>query len=536
MLEIQLLARAALAVFACSHARAPSDETWVSLPIPALCTPSPDVGRCERLALGSHLLLPGEEVDPAPIVKSESLSFASLLAWLEEDAGRRKLAVRYYPSAPPLLVRGEPAAITQARAVVDELAAAGAARAIELRAWLVEGDAEVANTHPDRAAFTRSVGSRAPWATATANSGELTVLGARSTSSYVSGYTIEIATDSGVADPTIGRIASGRTLHVRACRVRSGSAVHIEGLLDLAPAVEIANYESGTPEIGVVEVPTVATVQVAFSGVVDSGGLLAVVIRGAATEPANVTLWLEAKTQIDKPSDASGHRLLRTLDLALLETRSEELPMPRPGFGIELAGARPPEVLRESLTAGMLAEAGDSANRGPRASPLLAPGVLIASADDAASWAEIDALVQSCERACSVNAEVALQHGALRVLAPVCAGSPARILAGRERTQLVDYDVQVAQDTWMPHPRVDHVFDGVCVQGHFDGVSFPCSVWRAGSKVRGELDRKQLGLARLPLISRTFSSATAELRRAAPRTLLEEEVDSPSLVLDLRAN
>ena len=88
----------------------------------------------------------------------------------------------------------------------------------------------------------------------------------------------------------------------------------------------------------------------------------------------------------------------------------------------------------------------------------------------------------------------------------------------------------------MPHPRVDHVFDGVCVQGHFDGASFGCTAWRANSAVKRELERKQLGLARLPLVERTFASAAADLRRGSPRTVLESEPDIAALTLELRTN
>jgi hypothetical protein len=525
-------------------ARAGSDETWVALSVPSLCAPPPVVVRCERLALGSHLLLPGEDIDPAPAAEPGSLALAALLGWLEEDAGRRKLAVRYHPSGPPLLVRGDAASVAQARALIDELSAAGAARAIELRAWLVDGEADVATTHPDRATFTRCVGARAPWATATLTSGESTVLGTRTTSAYVAGYTVEVATDSGVADPTIGRIASGRTLHVRACRVRSGTALHIEGLLDLAPKVAIADFESGTPELGVVQVPTVASVQVAFAGVVDSGGLLAVVIRGASIEPAACTLWLEARTKPDARGNATPPRTLRSVDLALLESRSEELPLPRPGFGIEFQAPNERALLRESLPAASVAEIGADSSRGggssggraPRAAALWFPGFFTAGADDTATWTEIDALVAGSERDCLANGEIALQHGTLRVLAPVCARCSTRVLAGAERTQLVDYDVQVAQDTWMPHPRVDHIFDGVCVQGHFDGATFSCSAWRASSAITRELDRKQLGIARLPLVERSFASAAAEVERAAPRTLIEADASGLALVLELRTN
>lgn len=522
-------------------------ETWVRLRLPGLCTAAPALRDPPPLELGMHLMLPGEElasVEP----EATQLHVATLLGWLEDDAARRKLAVRFGSSAPPLLVRGSPEALASVRSILAELDAIDAARAIELRAWFLEGAADVVGSRVDRATLERLVGARAPWATRSVRSGASAMLGVRARQSYLASYAVEVATDSGVADPEFGTIVTGRTLHVRAFK-SSGGGVHVEGLLDLAELGALDTFATGTPDLGSLQVPRVDVLQVAFAGSVAQGDALAVVIRGAPLASRDLTLLVQARVApaqvvparaaTTPADDGAAGSTLRGIDLAWLASSAYELPLPLPGHACELGRALEPTVLREGLSAASVAQIADdlgrSGSRAARSPALWTPAWFIAPADESATWSELTGLVAAGENPALEPFEFVLAHGDLRVVAPAAPGSTLRVLAGRERTLLVDYGVQVAQQSWMPSPNVEHVFDGLLFQGALAGDALVCDAWIAGSTNERDLERKESGIGRVRQLERLCASTHAELpRAAAARTLIEAGAAGAALSLELR--
>ena len=521
-------------------ARVQGAERWTALPFPTLCMPRPASLEAVRLDSGRHLVLPGEELARAESSVRPELAPAGLLGLLEDEALAAELAIRFHPSAPPLLARGDARALEAARAVLVDLDRAARGFEVELLAWITDGATELVS-RPAPALFEKRVGAQPVWDATRVRSGEVAVFGERRELGFVSTYGVEVATDSGVADPQVGKILFGRTLHLRACRVRGGRALHLDGFLDAAELAELERFETGTADLGVVQEPRLQVVQIAFSGVVESGGRLAVAVRGSPLRTSDWTLWIEARTTPDPPASTPERSGWRALDVALLETAVRDLPLPAPGAGrIEsFLWDGEPEVLGEALAGSNLAQAAELARpaggRGETRSPLWGAGVLLAPAAQASSWAEIDSLVDAAEARRLAGAELVVRHGALQVALPVVEGMPARVLAGTERTLLVDYDVQVAQETWMPAPRVEPFFDGVLVQGHLREGAFVGTVWTASSAGRSELAREEIGIGRMQSVERGVKSARADLGAGPPRAILTAGASAPGVELELRA-
>jgi hypothetical protein len=165
---------------------------------------------------------------------------------------------------------------------------------------------------------------------------------------------------------------------------------------------------------------------------------------------------------------------------------------------------------------------------------LFFPGFLLAPREDTA-WAELEPLVAACERDAFEQADVSLEHGPLRVLAPATLGFPWRVLAGVERTLLVDYDVQVAPQSWMPSPQVEHVLDGVLAQGYLAGAGLACDAWVASSREPRDLERKDIGVGRMQTLQRTASVGDGIVRRGAPRlALVPASANAPALSVQMR--
>ena len=493
-------------------------QDWVALPLPGLCQAPLEPLVPARLEAGWHVLLPGDPLELARLDPAPALPVAALLGLLQDDARARGLDVRFEPHAPPLLARGAPADIERLRGVVEALDASAQAWTVELRAWVTPGASD-AGAYPQAADLERALGgASAPWASASLRSGATAVLGARRAQSFVADYGVEVATDSGVSAPLLGRLLVGRTLHVRASRAGGGRMLHLEGFLDWSELAGLEGFDTETPDLGLLQQPRVNAVQVAFSGSVASGGLLAVSAAGTPLSTADWTLWLEARTQPDPAPREGGWR---ALDLALLERGREPLQAPEPGEGHAEPAPRTAGTGPQGLSASVVAQAGDAARdgggRGQRSAIAWAPGLLLAPSADAAAWAEMERLVAAVERERLSGAELELVHGPLRVRLPLAEGTSARVLAGSERTFLTDYEVHVAQETWMPAPRVERARDGVLLQGSLRAGRLDAQAWSARSAQLEVLGRDAVGLGRLQRVERSF-------RSAAVRPALRERV------------
>jgi len=505
-----------LALLQIGEAAARSAEGWSSLPMPALAVAPPATAATPRLLKGEHLLLPAEDLTLESPTPAAALPAAALLELVQEEASRRKLALRLHPLAPPLLARGERAALDSARALLEDLDRQSQQLEIEVSAWLTPGAARV-GTHPSPQVLEAAAAAAAPLGRARVRSGATAVLGSRSLQGFVAGYTVEIASGSAVAGPALGRIVSGQSLHVRASRVRAGRGIALEGFLDLSELLGMEEFDPDTADLGLLQQPRVGAVQVAFAGLVAPGGALCVTIEGVPLAQPDWTLWLVARTP---PTPEAPPATWRAHDLSFLSQAVSDLPLPRPGFDFEEleSGGGELSTLLYPLSPAELAQAADAARassgHGGRTPVVWGGGLVLAPVGEAALWSEIESLVAAAEGERLVESSLQVVQGSMRVQLPVLAGRPARVLAVEERSVVGGYDLQVAQDTWLPHPIVSRVLDGLLVQGRAVHGRFEGTAWRTTSTPTGELSRKQTHLARLPLGQRSLSAAALRVSAA----------------------
>ncbi len=482
---------------------------WRALPTPALCRSAPPTIDSPRLVRGTHLVISKEDVEaglaPAPSPALTLNAFASLLS---EEARRESWGITLHPSSPPLLARGPQPGCQAAAGFCEQLDAASRALDVELTVWLVRGAGVSASA--------ATLPKEAPWAIARLRSGAETMLGERSSQSYVHNYAVEVATDAGVAAPVVGRVLTGDVLHVRAMRVRAGSAVFVEGLLDLSRLTSLEDFELSATDLGSVQQPHVSGLQIAFSGSVASGTPLRVAWAGLGSSEAvsEGSLWIVPRTT---PDSADGR--WRLLDTALIEAIAWDLPLVSPGGGLEVAsdGTLEDQAPKPLASALLIKETETSRSSNSRARPpfVAGTGVVLGPRAEQEGWAEVDSLRGVAEALHTKTQEVLLERGGGFVRLPVAGGSSWRVLVGDETTAVVDYDVEIAPETWMPGPRVERSLDGFCVQG-LAGLDFTSySAWVAATAERRVAERSSVPLGRLELPRRSWRSARGELRAGA---------------------
>jgi hypothetical protein len=367
--------------------------------------------------------------------------------------------------------------------------------------------------------------------TARVRSGDTVELGTRASTAFVAGWNVEVAADSGAAAPLVGTALTGDTLHLTACRVEGGAAVHVEGVLDLSELVGLTDFDPETVDLGVLQQPLVRSVQVVFSGRIAHGERLAVELAGTPLSRPDRTLWIEAESTPDPAGDADPAEDgggWRVLDLAFVARPAGGLPAARPGAGIDdwarqeaLAG--PLEPLPPSAVAGQV-ESARRAGGGPREPLHWAGTLLFVPASDPDAVREAESLVRAAEAARLATHTVAIVRGGLRATLPVSAGRPARLRVGEERTWLVDYTVEIAPETWMAEPHIAKAFDGLVLDllGDEDGVT--CAGWIAASAPPAVVSAEHAQLGRLQLPARTFQSDQTKVRAgSAPAHLFAAE-------------
>lgn len=502
-----------------------SQATWVALDSPSLCRIPSSPTRWERLERGAHVLFENEASELLEHPEPASITISNLLATLQVDASRKRTPLKFLPSAPPLIASGDPAALAELQSSLADLDRFGRALDVELRALWVPGRFDL-GSHPAGPAVQSALGRSEIIGQAVARSGERAQLGLRHVRPFVAGYLAEVANNSGVAEPSIGRVLSGRTLHVRACRVRGGRAVHIEGFFDVANLVQITAFDPGTRDLGErVELPLVDSVQLAFSGVVESGGWLAASIEGPAW--CSGSLLVQATTQAD-PADARGWR---GFDLALLESKLFALPKIAPeSYGDDNQDLR---VLREPVTSSLVAQMADESSRdakaGLRTSAIWSPGCLVVPAGETAAIAEISALVNAVELERTRGYEVFVEASDVKVRLPSTDGGMVRAAVLRESTHVADYDALVAQEIWMPLPRVMRVLDGWTCDGFVELGTFDMESWWSVTGAKQALSREQTGIGALELLERSHRSGHGRLASGTQRELLSPTSPATSL-------
>jgi hypothetical protein len=493
-------------------ASAPGD--WTALPTPRLCEPRAAETHPAPLSSGSHLLSPSERLPVRGTASTARLPMPTLVKILEDDVRGRGGRIEFFKSSSELLARGDPAALEAARARIGELERAMETLSIDLEVDLAGSPS--GGTGAGKGAVERWTAKRRTL------SGEETFFGQRKTSTFVMSFDVEVAADSGIAAPVLGTAAFGRTLHVRAARVDAGKRVHLEGLLDLSELSGVERFDPETPDLGVIQEPALDFVQIAFAGVVDSGGTLEVEVAGAPLSRPDWKLTVRASTHADDPSPKDG--VLDVLDLAFLASDPVSLPVAGPGAELEnqapfvqpphLPAAIPPSAIAAALDA----RAGDGS--APRPSTWWSDDLLILQRSDTQARAEARSLVAAAETARLSTCRIEARRGTLSARFPACAGSPARWLAGRERTALVGYRAEIAPQTWMAAPDVQKAFDGLALAVEALPGAAQCSLWIAESAAGSVVARADAQLGKLQLLSRGLRAERARLATGEPERAL----------------
>jgi len=511
-------------------------QDWHALPAPDLCREPEAAPQPAPLLSGNHLGLP-EDDDPAwQPGRGALLPLPALVSVLDEEGRRAGGGLQIHSSFPPILVRGSGDEVEGVEALLAGLQREAERQRVHVRAWILPAsEALGAVAGADEVA--RALADVPVWAETLLRPGEDRALGERRAQPFVSGYRVEVAADAGVANPRIGLALSGTTLHVRACPAEGGRAVHLQAFLDAAELWEVDTFHSSTPDLGLFQQPRVHAVQVAFGGRVESGGALCARLEGTGRRGGDLCAILSATlAPSPEPGDPPAWRLL---DVSLLETRVESLPVPLPGTGLELeAPEGAGQMLLQSMPASALVQAADrSGGAGGRSRLQWAPGLVFGPADDREGWGEVESLVGALEAARLSTRRLEIRSGKLRAVFPVAEGLPARLMVGSERTWVVDYDVQVAPETWMPDPRVERAFDGILVQGHLSGQEWLGAGWRSITEGSSLISRNDLLLGTLQLPSRSMTGGRARARIGSRVRLLGPPPGSAegALTLELAA-
>lgn len=472
---------------------APQD--WTALPLPEPSLPRTRVEVDFPASRGRHLQFGEWESDPA-LDEVAEIPAGLVVQWLQEEARRRGSQLAVAPNTPPLLVSGSADDLAWAGELVSGLDAIGRRLEVRVDAWLVPAAIAV---DPGHSALDALEGVRR-WS-GELRSGDSVLFGDPNRRAFLADYEVEVATDSGVAAPVIGQALTGEQLYLAAHRIDGGRSVHLFGVLDLAELERIEDFDPGTPDLGSTEQPVIDLAQICFSGRVLPGEALRVSIAGSAVGGGDWTLFLRATTTAE-PTEAPVIGW-RALDLALLAADAAELPALSAGTSLsrharlaELSGSH-----SSTPPSGILALLGRDRRRDVERPPVQwTDRLLLVHTDDSERYRELSALVAQLESMRTQTTQCRIEQGGLSIEFPVSAGMPARALVGSERTVLIDYDAEIAPNTWMPAPRSEAIFDGLAWQARLQGDELVGQCFRSATdeiRVR-ERGRASLGSVQLP--------------------------------------
>ena len=488
-------------------------QDWRAYPLPSVSSTPASPASPQLLVNGSHIAL---RPDPRTqrVRTAEALVAPSLLSQLiAENFSRSSLSL--LPNSRPLMVRAADGDHQELQAILAALDAAGDSLQIRVEAALLPGILETPPALSDAPA----------WYSGELRTGDSLTFGARTEVSFLGGYEVDVATDSGAADPLRSSAATGETIHLRCSRVQGGRAVHVEGVLDLSALMETSAFDPDTPDLGEVEQPRLSVAQLAFSGVVEPGAPLRVTLKGAGTF-GDRTLFIRASTKQDLAAPTAGWAVR---DLAFLASAGLPLEPPQPGLDTtsELTPPMPrpaAEVTPGSLV-GLLS--GRSASGGAPTRIYSTERLLLIPAQSLKALAETEALIQAMEaplltqRACTVN------FGDLKAELPATHGRIVRVLVGEEQPLLVDYRTEIAPNTWMPSPVTELLFDGVCFEAACETDALSGRFWVSDTLSVQVTSSSFANLGALQKVERSFAGGGLLVRAG-------EELTAGPLRLTLR--
>ncbi|MFT5284296.1 MAG: hypothetical protein ACI8TQ_000452 [Planctomycetota bacterium] len=450
-----------------SLATSSARDGWTSLPIPSLCLPGSSTGVSDGLRLGTHFDLGDADSDRDRDGILAFLPLVQLIELLEADARQQGTDLRCLRTAPPLLVRGSTAGIERARAVLLELDRAGRTQRIALKVTLAPESVPAGKTIEE---FRHTKKFRL-------RSGESALVGDQLTRNFIADHDVEVASGVGTSYPVFGRVLTGNTAVLTAWRTPDGRSTFVSGTLDLAELLDISVFNPTSPDLGSLERPRVGSVEVSFSGLIQNEGELRVEVRGAPLSMKNWNLSIRAMAEPDQPDR------WRIADLAWMEASAEMQGIFGPGAGLQLPrGHSAYAVENKSLTSAVMwaeLQAAFVGRRSARPIFAIAPGILVALADDSQIWSELDPLMTAASQSRSATYPIRIDAGALTVQFSSAEGLHCTVRAGIETTVLEDYEVELAKDFWMADPQVERLFDGVTFQAQLQGGELIGSYWKS---------------------------------------------------------
>ncbi|MBL8858281.1 MAG: hypothetical protein JNL28_07260 [Planctomycetes bacterium] len=503
----------------------PAVEDWTPLHAPSVCLRGSEAPLPPLLSSGSHLELvrgeiPGTAEDSGPL-----LPYSTFLQMVEEDARSRSARLEVQRFQNGALVRGDAATIAAARAVQAALDAAG-------RALDVDVSVRIAPSHSPTGGGAGDLGFQRR-----VRSGDTTFFGTRDMTTFVAGFDVEVADNSGSSTPVMGRAHHGIGLHLTVCRIDGGRRVHLQGVFDAAEIAETTAFDPGTPDLGVMQQPRVVFAQVAFAGTVDSAGKLSVVVNGAPLQNTQWTLEIQARTQPDPAPDAPLNASFVVFDLgfAAATSRGESAGLNALFYG-QNGGSRETGLgsLPPSAIASLVESARAAGPRGARAPLYWSDRILIVPRSDAAALAEARALVRGIEAVRLQETQVELALGPVSAQLPVCAASPGRFVVGTERPLVVEYRLEVAPQVWMPSPIVETTFNGTAFDLTAQGDGVSAALWSATSGPIVELARETAQVGRLQTVTRRVNCAVARAEQDAPARIALSGTDVDVAVIRCR--
>jgi hypothetical protein len=450
------------------------------------------------LTAGTHIAL-----SPEPEVTrraADAFIAPSLLTQLiTRDFGRSELTL--IPGSNPLLIRANPETTARLKEVLLNLDSAGDALNIQVQAVL---SADLRSAEEGKTAQGAS-----SW-TAGCRSGDALSLGTQTELHFIGGFAPEVATDAATADPLSSSALYGETLYLTCSRVRNGSAVHIEGLLDLAYHTQTETFDPDTPDLGMVQQPQIRFLQVAFSGVASPGRPVVVELKGAPTPIGDRKLTITATTSPDPEAASSGWSLR---DLAFIGSAGHTLEAAQPGLGrdgqVDHAHATQLTPMSPGSLAGLLI---DRSSLGSEPSRVQATSrLLLIPASNKEALLRTDELVAALESELLREHTLTLSYEGLSVTAPTTHGRALRIMHGAERPYLVGYSSEIAPNSWIPTPISEVAFDGVCLTARSKGGDLNARWWSAKTQESRTIGDEIAHTGALQQLTRTFNAGAAQV-------------------------
>lgn len=457
-------------------------DGWVHRELPSVCRPTvPAQAPCELLD-ADHLPFPrrlpkAQEASPAPI------PVALLMQLLEGDLPQGAPSPQIRVSGETLLIQDDPEGLR----AVDEVLRGLSLLEDQLRiAWQVE--------------LSTGDGQTLSWS-GSSRSGERIPLGQRRVVTYLGTHDVNVTSDAGIATPQTHRALLGPTAHLTFSKLKGGGHL-IEGCLDVADLVSLKELDPETPDLGMLQLPEVATAQVRFAG----RDQAVVSLKGPRVPSGGLTLEI---TTAPGSSSAAPPNLGPWLlhDLAAL-TRLAPRPSP---VEVGKLGSQPSPTKNQPSAAqdvGILASLlNDGRLDGPR--PIYAGSLLLVQRESSAAT-HVHALLAALEEDLRPGTVLLSMEG-LQATFPVISGREARLVIGIENRRACEVDALLAPSIWMPILQVERTFDGLVLDGAVSGERFVGSIWESTSLILEGSSEAHNGVASLQRLERTRRGCSVDL-------------------------